>query len=58
MSDLEEYDELHDELSDFEDLLEDKKHLIKTPEMKKFYNRIIHDLRWLMMEVEEELTDD
>lgn len=55
MSDFEEYDEFHDELTDFEELLEDKKHLIKTPEMKKFYDRILHDLRWLQMEIEEEL---
>ena len=50
-----EYEEFHEELEEIKELLNEKKSLIKTPEMQKFYYRVLHDLKWLQIEVEEEL---
>ncbi len=49
----EDYEDFHNDLCEFEDLIESKKHLINTPEMQKFYDRINHDIRWLRMELED-----
>ena len=54
----EEHEEFHNELIEIEETLESRKQLIKTHEMQKFYDRTLHYLRWLQMEVEGEFTEE
>lgn len=55
MENKEEYEGFFNELIDIEERIEANKKLINTSDLELFYERALHNLRWLRYEVEEKI---